>query len=121
MLSGFMGPDYRPTMRQGNWLSPPFVNRNAYKDKPGPKEWRLHQRYDDSQVYCYHFYNRAGLLLSNPFNMGEEWYDEAKKIIAGSEASGWPRGSERLKSTYVYRSMRAEELLEAWWIEMAGL
>jgi hypothetical protein len=85
---------------------------------PWPKEWRLHESYHDSQVHCYHFYNGAG---THPFNMGGEWYDEAKKITTGFEASGWRRGSERLKSTYVYRSMKVEEILAAWSIEMAGL
>jgi hypothetical protein len=119
LISDFLGPNYRQAVTAGKPRHPLLLNRSVYGNQPGLQEWRLYERYKDHIDSSYKLSYRC--ILPNPFNMGEEWYTDAEKIIAELQASGWRKGSERLKSTYAYRSMKAKEILAAWWIEMAGL
>jgi hypothetical protein len=124
LISDFMGPNYRPIMNVNDPdddMLPPFLHRSVYGDQRGLQEWRLRERCWDH--YCSSDGDLDESILPDPFNIGNEWYAEAQKIITELEASGWPKGTERLKSTTIYASLKAEEMLTAWseWIVMAGL
>jgi hypothetical protein len=115
LISDFMGPNYRPVVNVNNPdddMLPPFLHRSVYGDQRGLQEWRLRERYWDH--YDSPDRDLDEPILTDPFNMGEEWYAEAQKIITELEASGWLEGTERLKLTTIYASLKAEEMLTAW-------
>jgi hypothetical protein len=127
LLRDFFGPQYR----LAGWLTKGetyFLRRDVYGDFYGPKELELRQRYEDYNVMTYW---RGGIPyrgLSNPFDMGEGWYEKSYTRIRRTNFPWWgPLAREfwcgHIEETHVFKRMVEEDLWLGWreWAVMVAL
>jgi hypothetical protein len=114
LLRDFFLPKYRLQgyLTKGN--SAYFLRRDVYGETFGLNELRLRERYEDYDLMSFKFSRLRYRLLHNPYNMGNDWYEETYKKLKETEFPGWSPAvrefwNNRVEKTHAYEKMQDED------------
>jgi hypothetical protein len=86
----------------------------VYGETFGLNELRLRERYEDYNLMSFKFSGLRYRLLHNPYNIGNDWYEEIYKKLRETEFPGWSLAvrefwNNRVEKTHVYEKMQDED------------
>jgi hypothetical protein len=121
LLREFFPPQYRLSgyLTKGN--SAYFLRRHVYGETFGLNELKLRERYEDYDFMTFEYSGVRYRLLHNPYNMGNDWYEEAYRKLRETEFPGWSPAvrkfwNNRVEKTHTFEKMQDEDkyCLEDW-------